>query len=449
MTYNKPMTLDEIDLSVLKEVCKNEEFWLKTLERIKVKNSTEVIKKDHTELELQLGTFIFQRDYINLVEDIFNSTYTWSVPEKVLLSKAGTTKKRTVYLYSEFDRFVLGSLYRGMNEYFSNLFYPNCFSYRPKVTTYSAISYISEMKQNKGLYGLKMDISAYFNSINREHLTNCMTELFGVDTGLRGSFDKVFLDDTITYKGTEMQEYKSLIPGSAMGSFFANYCLRELDKYFHENNIIYARYSDDIIILAETPEIINEHLAYIHKHLDMYGLTINPKKYAHFEPHEPVDYLGLTLSDKGVDISKHTKDKLKKTIKRWVKKARRDVEMGETTFEKIAPRIISRFNYKVYKSYVEDETRFGWAYYVFRFVDQLDSLIDIDHYLRDQIRYLKTGKHNKANINKVTDEDFLKLGVLSLVDMYFLFKTDLDYYKETISVLKVHSSWYTDDLDDM
>ena len=426
-----PTTLEDINLADLKQLLYEPEFWSKTLDRMK--NKKHPVSE---ELAMELDSLIFSQQYKDIVDSIFNNTYHWSVPEKVLLAKAGTTKKRTVYLYTPFDRFVIGAIYRGMNEYFQHLFYPNCFSYRPNVTTKSAITYISKMKQNNGLYGLKMDISAYFNSINREHLDKCLTELFQEDTGLRQSLNKIFLDDTISFEGQLELEYKSLIPGTALGSFFANYCLRDLDKYFYEQNIIYARYSDDIIILDETPELIEEHLDFIKDHLNQYGLSINPSKYVHFQPDDAVDYLGLTLSDRGIDISPHAKNKLKKTIKRWVKKARKDIEMGNTTFNKASYRLVDRLNWKLYKSYIEDETKFGWAFYVFRYVTVTDSLVEIDHYLRDQLRYLKTGKHNKANVKALTDADFQQLGVLSLFEMYQLFKIDLDYYKEVIAVLK-------------
>lgn len=430
-TMHYPKTTEEINLHDLHQLLYTSEFWEKTLQRMK--------NKQHPisdELSMELDSLIFSQKYKDIVDRIFLNEYKWSIPEKVLLAKVGTTKKRTVYMYSEFDRFVIGAIYRGMNEYFQHLFYPNCFSYRPNVTTKSAIMYISNMKQNNGLYGLKMDISAYFNSVNQEHLITCLTELFGEESSLRRSLDKIFLDDTVLFNGYQIKEYKSLIPGTALGSFFANYCLRDLDKYFYDNNIIYARYSDDIIILDETPDLINKHLDFIKEHLNQYGLTINPNKYVHFQPEDEVDYLGLTLSDRGIDISPHTKRKLKKTIKRWVKKARKDIEMGNTTFNKVAYRLVNRLNWKLYKSYIEDETKFGWAFYVFRYVTVTESLKEIDHYLRDQLRYLKTGKHNKANVKALNNEDFQQLGVLSLYEMYHLFKLDLDYYKEVIAVLK-------------
>lgn len=49
---------------------------------------------------------------------------------------------------------------------------------------------------------------------------------------------------------------------------------------------------------------------------------------------------------------------------------------------------------------------------------------------------MKTGRHNKANAKKMSYEEFKSLGYLSLVEMYRLYKTDYDYYVETVEINK-------------
>ena len=415
--------MDTISNKVYQELIKDS-VWDKTYEKMMAR------EKGAFSNAFDLLVLKSSDDRYTKAQQICDGSYEWSIPEKVMLAKSGTTKKRTVYLYSETDRFLLGVLYRTLNNAYGHLIAPNCFSYRSGVSTRTAITYIDNKKKTTNMYGLKLDISAYFNSVSREHLNNCLTELFGVDTGIRKTMDKLFANDDITYKGVNGQEYKALIPGCALGSFFADYCLKSIDEYFLDKQVIYARYSDDIILLDESREVINEHLDYIKARLSEYGLSINEKKYVHFNPDESVEYLGLALSNDGVDISEHAKKKLKKTIKRWVKAGRKDIEMNHKDFEKVARNIVNRLNWKLYKSYILDERKFGWAYYAFRYITVLDSMTEIDFYLRDRLRYLKTGKNNKMNVKALNDEDFRKLGVLSLYDMYQLFHEDFDYYCE-------------------
>lgn len=420
--------MDAISELVYNEMLKKE-YWERAYERLANKPQIDTFVRD-TLYYVKEGN-----EYKDLALQVCNGTYAWSTPEKLLLSKVGTTKKRVVYMYSMQDRFVLGVLYRALNTLFDDRVSVNCFSYKRGVNTSAAIKHIDKIKSGQSMFGVKLDISAYFNSIDRGHLNNCLTELFGKDSTIRKSMDVLFNNDIITYKGTELSEYKAMIPGCALGSFFANYCLREIDFYFDEKKVVYARYSDDIILLDTTREKVDSHLRYIKNMLAKYGLSINEKKYVYFEPNEPIEYLGLSLSDRGIDISENAKNKLKRTIKRWIKDARKTIEMEDEPFDKVAKKLIKRLNWKLYKSYVKDASKFGWAFYAFRYITVLDSLTEIDYYLRDRLRYLKTGKNNKANAKALKDEDFRDLGVLSLYDMYKLFHEDFSYYYEIASII--------------
>jgi hypothetical protein len=420
--------LSPIDAKFKQELLKKE-YWDITFDRVANK-----IKNDAFNLE-ELYCLKETDRYKELVDQLVEGTYKWSVPEKLLLSKSHTKKKRTVYMYSPLDRYLLGVVYRATSQLFEDKIAENCFSYKRKTTTCDAIYYIKKYKLGRGLYGVKLDISAYFNSVKREHLIKCLDEVYGIDTGIRRSMDGLFLNDTVTFKGKELEEYKALIPGCALGSFFANYCLRDVDAYFVERGLVYARYSDDIILFDETPELVTKHLDFIKEKITEYGLKINESKYEYFEPSQDIDYLGLTLGDRGVDISDHAKRKLKKTIKRWVKAGRKEIEMNNRSFESIAKGIVSRLNWKIYKTFILDANSFGWAFYAFRYITLTDSLTEIDFYLRDRLRYLKTGKNTKGNVFALTDEDFMNLGVLSLYDMYKLFKEDFDYYCEVVSLI--------------
>ena len=65
--------------------------------------------------------------------------------------------------------------------------------------------------------------------------------------------------------------------------FFANIYLREMDEFFAERNVLYARYSDDIIIFGgrdETEESIRTYRGFLEK----YGLVSNPSKEQRFAP---------------------------------------------------------------------------------------------------------------------------------------------------------------------
>ena len=371
------------------------------------------------------------------MDSLLEGTYHWSVPEKVAIAKDGTTKKRIVYIYNTQERFILGVLYRAISYYYSDLISPLCFSYRKEISTNDAIKYIKDVKTSEPYYGVKIDIHAYFNSVSRERVIEMIDTLFSFQPGLKTCIERLMLNDTVSWKGKIIKEWKSLIPGCAFGSFFANYCLRDCDLYFEENKKIYARYSDDIIVLEHSQEELLKDLEVIKGYIAMYGLEINPKKYTWFEPGDDVEYLGLKLrGDNKIDISDHAKQKIKRQIHRWCRKGRMEIERDHKSFESVARKIIRKFNNKNMFCIINNETSFGWCHYAFRYINTVESLREIDYYMRDTLRAMKTGKHNKANVYAMDDDEFRKLGWVSLVDMYYLYKQDFDYYMEVVELMR-------------
>ena len=412
----------------LREELLNNQYWQNTYDKMILKPS--VKKADE---QIMYECFYLYKEQI--IDSLLDGSYEWSIPKKVKIAKEGSKKKRIVYIYSIKDRYVLGVLYRALSSYYSNLISPLCFSYRTKVSTNDAIKYIREVKDFETSYGVKIDIHAYFNSVSREKVRSMIDELFF--GGLKESIEKLMLNDTVEYNGRYIQEWKSLIPGCAFGSFFANYCLRECDSYFENQGKIYARYSDDIIVIEENKEELFKDLEIIKEYIYEYGLEINPEKYTWFEPKDDVEYLGLKLrGDNKIDISDHAKKKIKKQIHRWCRKGRMEIERDGKSFETVARKVIRKFNNKNMFCIIENETSFGWCHYAFRYINTIDSLREIDFYMRDTLRAMKTGKHNKANVNAIDDEEFKELGWVSLVDMFYLYKKDIDYYMEIVELMK-------------
>ena len=412
----------------LKNELLNKKHWEETYNKMLTKQG---FSKKDKELIWKLKEIY----YTDIVNDIFSGEYVWSTPRKVEIAKSESKKKRVVYVYNTKDRYVLGVLYRAVSARYRDTLSDRCFSYKKQVCTNDAIRYIRENRNSKLKYGVKMDIHAYFNSVSEEKVKDMINELF--QDGVKETIEKLMLTNTVEYKGIIIEEWKSLIPGCAFGSFFANYCLKQCDEYFENTDKIYARYSDDIIILAESREELEKDIEVVKKFLSEYGLTMNPDKYTWFEPGDSVQYLGLKLDDAGkIDISDHAKYKIKKQIHRWCRKGRMEIERDHRSFESVARKVIRQFNYKNMFCVINNMETFGWCHYAFRYINTIQSLKEIDFYFKDTLRAMKTGKHNKANFKAISDEEFKELGFVSLVDMYILYKQDFDYYMEIVELMK-------------
>lgn len=410
----------------LKQELLNDIHWESTYNKMILKQNFSKVDKD---LLWRLKE-IYRND---IVDEFMSGTYKWSTPRKVEIAKSESKKKRVVYIYSIKDRYILGVLYRAISEYYKDTISNKCFSYTKGTSTSNAIRYIRDNKTEELKYGVKVDIHAYFNSVSREKVIEMINCLFS--GGMKESIEKLMLNDTVLWNGKEINEWKSLIPGCALGSFFANYTLKECDEYFENKNIVYARYSDDIIVLEDSEEKLQEDLSVIMSYLNKYGLTMNPDKYTWFKPGDDVAYLGLKImGDGSIDISDHAKQKIKKQIHRWCRKGRMEIERDEASFYLVAKRIIRQLNNKNFFCAINNDSTFGWAMYSFPKITTIQSLRDIDLYTKDTLRAMKTGKHNKANFKAISEEEFHQLGLLSLVEMYKLYKQDYDYFMEVIEV---------------
>ena len=377
------------------------------------------------------------------------------------------------------DRFVLGVLYRVFSYCYNDELSAACFSYRKDIGTIDALHYIkeqrdktSEITQDKpeDYIGLKLDIHAYFNSVGKEKLHQDVDELFDRQQSIKGvgsevntdrdikllgikiSIESMLFNDTVNYNGQLIQEYKSLVPGSPFGSFLANWVLRELDLCFIDKT--YARYSDDIIIIENSKDKVDKDLEIILKYIGDIGLTINPEKYQWFNCNDDIEFLGLKLCSNGdIDISDHAKYKIKKQIHRWTLKGRVEIEkqtkennkntsrldkkdIESKEFRRVAIKILRRINNKNFFCAVGSGNQFGWGLYSYPKITTTKTLHELDMYTKECIRSMKTGKHNRSNINAVSDDELKSMGYLSLVQMFNLYRTDRDYFNEVLEINK-------------
>lgn len=65
--------------------------------------------------------------------------------------------------------------------------------------------------------------------------------------------------------------------GLPVSAFLANLYLKEMNQYFWENKILYARYSDDIIIFSKTETELQKQIEFIESTLEEHGLSVNQK----------------------------------------------------------------------------------------------------------------------------------------------------------------------------
>lgn len=340
--------------------------------------------------------FINNKEYTTVVNSICEGKYNFSIPKKVVISKMGKSKKRIVYLYNEDEVYVLKLINYLLYQY-DNLFSSNLYSFRAHNGVKQAIHKLTKTKNLKNMYGYKVDIQNYFNSIPVDKLLMNLKEDIK-DEKLYQLIVQILTNPYVDYNGEIIKEEKGIMAGVPISSFFANYYLKELDAYFEKKNIVYLRYADDIIIFDKEKSNIDIFKGYIKDYLNKMGLQINIEKEYFYNPNDTFEFLGFSFNNGIIDISNNTMKKIQGKIKRSAKGLRRWKLKKDATDEVTIKAMNRKFNRKFYG---KEENDLSWKYWFFPVINTTNSLSKIDKYMQDWQRYIVTGKHNKKNYEKV------------------------------------------------
>lgn len=365
--------------------------------------------------EQSIKIFIEKKEYLPLCDAWKRQNFPLHLPEKRIINKEGSTKKRVVYSFPEqeniFLKFISFQLFR-YDSYISK----NCYSFRRSRGVPDAVRNINHIPRVSRLYCLKTDICNYFNSIDVPTLLKQLSFLREQDHMLYELFEKILSEDRVTEHGRIISEQHGAMAGVPVSPFFANIYLREIDRYFLQEKIPYFRYSDDILIFASTETELKERRDILFQMLHDLNLSINHEKVSVSHPGEPFDFLGFCFDNGKIDISVHTLCRMKSRIKRKADSLRRWQRKKGLDSEKAAIGFINAMNYKLYGC--TDDKEFSWNKWFFPNLTTAQSLKVIDRYMQEYIRFCITGRHYKGNY-RITYDMMKEWGYRSLVNEYY------------------------------
>ena len=390
---------------------KDDNTWLKYLDFKKKQISS-------TKLEIkQLEEYINNKRYKDIVNDILNNNYTFSIPYKHLINKINSDKKRVVYSFNEDENMILKIITYLFSLEYDKKYSKNCYSFRKKNGPKEAIKKLYNSNINN-LYGYKIDIKNYFNSIDINILFNKLDLFIDNDLLLLGFIKNILSNPYVNFNNEIIKEKKGIMAGIPISSFLANIYLKELDDYF--NDILYIRYSDDIIIFSDKDNL-DKYINILNNKIKEFNLEINKDKVTYIKPNDKFDFLGFSFKNNKIDLSNISKQKIKSKIKRTSKKLRKWMINNNTSSERAIKAVIRKFNRKFFSLSNNELT---WELWYFPVINTIDSLHEIDLYLQDNLRYINTGKHNKKNYN-LKYSTLKEYGYKSLVNEYYKFKKNM------------------------
>lgn len=382
---------------------------------------------------------------------IWDGNYKIAPPYVVEIPK-DNGKVREVYVNQPIDRFVMTQINYVYMQLYGHMIHPRCVSYQKGIGVKNIVDDICmELKKHQGAVGYKVDISKYFDSVSRKVLNEMIDK---IDTG--SPIDQIvrdyYMDDCIIdQKGNVIEKYKSMTQGCAVSTFFANCVLRDVDEKLSKMDIIYYRYSDDILMVGKDAD---KALKMLGEMLEAKGLTLNPKKVETVSTDQWFTFLGVRINGQKRSFSEKSLKEFQKHIREYVNKK---AGIGSV---KVAIRQINKY---LYLNFLRNPNEFGWAEYFFSIVNVEDDIKTLDMWIKDTLRGLYTGKRGKEQIgglgvNKVTnecgvlrgkgnrvssnlrktrsDKDILEeAGYISMNEMYHQFRYSKELYRASLTAL--------------
>ena len=363
----------------------------------------------------ELREFIEKEQYRDTVEKILQGG-GFSNPRKICLSKMHTSKKRIVYTYETAENHVLKVLTYLLHRKYDTIFAPNLYSFRPGIGVKNAVYTLTHTKNIAGKWSYKADISNYFNSIPVGRMLERLKMVLKEDEDVFCFIALLLQNPKVQTEGKIIEEEKGIMAGTAISTFLANVYLASLDHYFRDKGTLYARYSDDIILFADTKEELEENIAHLQQILSASGLVMNPAKECITGPGKMWTFLGISYHNGVVDVAPVSVEKLKAKMRRKTRALMRWKARKGATGEQAAKAFIRVFREKLFENPAQHELT--WARWYFPLINTAESLKMLDQYSESCVRYLVTGKHTKAAYN-CRYEDIKRLGFVSLVNQYY------------------------------
>ena len=299
---------------------------------------------------------------------------------------------------------------------YDGVFSSNLYSFRANYSVKQAFQHILSTSNIDQYYTYKVDISDYFNSIDLNILLPSLHKILSNDLPLYEFIKAILRNPFVIEDGKIKQEQKGIMAGCPIAAFLANVYLSDLDKMFAEEEIIYCRYSDDIIIFTKNKEAQERIKQKLLITLENYHLTVNTAKEVATIPNEPWTFLGLKYDNEQIDISDIAVKKIKAKMRRKAKALIRWKNLKNKEPIYAVKAFINAFNKKFYNNTdVHDMT---WSRWYFPLITTDKSLRVIDQYMQECIRYVATEKHTKSKYNFRYNQ-MKELGYQSLVNNWY------------------------------
>ena len=353
------------------------------------------------------------------LEKLISRDYRISPPHHYKVPKNLSGRKRDVYRFQGTFHHLLKLIAFAVRDY-DNVFSDSLYSFRTSRTAQDILKLLRESESRSRCYIVKADISNYVGSIVPEKISPMLEKLWGDDPAFLDLLKFLLLRrECIEPNGEIVSASPGGLGGVPLSNLFMNVYLMELDEYYASRSPLYCRYSDDIIIFAESREEAKSYLDHFLQVLREKELSMNPEKTCLIEPGGEVEIMGCKLREGEIDISDHSIRKLKRKIRMHANYLLRLKRKNGIADEECGRQMADYCNRVFFGQNQKKEL--VWTRWLFPVITETASLKELDHYIQDAIRYCMCGTLSEKRY-RITYQKLKSLGYRSLVHAYYHFE---------------------------
>ena len=299
---------------------------------------------------------------------------------------------RIVYVNDDLDRIFLSIVNDLLFETCKDMIHKNCVSYQTGIGCGKIVKRLAEQIpaiKNETI-GVKIDLSKYFDSVPVSYIDKVFDQIeqrVGTSVILDITREYYHNNHVLDLDKNMIEKYSSLKQGCAVASFLADSVLYDIDQTISSMNVIYVRYSDDILILGNDWEIGYDTLKTM---LNERSLTINPKKVEILTHNKWFKFLGFNLKDNKITLSASRIKSFQKEIEK------RTIHSHTNDLDTIEKRV-NRYLYYGTGDY-------SWATSVLPVINCEPDIHTLNLFVMDAIRAAAIGKKNIGGIGSRTND---------------------------------------------
>lgn len=211
-------------------------------------------------------------------------------------------KLRKVALYCMRDKVLQQSMASELSKIYDGLFSDCVYAYRPGKSALEALEMITErIQREKFEWVLRLDIEHFFDTICVDRLITQMKGRIKEEDSLE-LIKTICTAPSVSDTGILEKKRRGIYQGSAVAPVLSNIYLSEFDQTMEKECDFYIRYSDDIIVLGRSRQILEELLTKVNLLLEKVGLTLNKSKTAILPVEKGFHFLGYYFNKEGKAI---------------------------------------------------------------------------------------------------------------------------------------------------